>query len=176
MKTFTIIVALDEENGIGKNGGLAWHISGDLKSFKTLTTAVKAPGMRNAVIMGRKTWDSLPEKFRPLPARLNVVLSKNADIDLPQGVLSFTGLDEALNDLVSDNTIDKVFVMGGAQVYAQAISHPACEGLHVTHVQGDFDCDVFFPEIPDIFEQKESSLPLNEGERSYYFAYYGRAL
>jgi len=81
-------VAFDSQYGMGKNGQLPWVIPQDLKHFKEISTAVINPANKNAVIMGRKTWESLPEKFRPLPGRVNVVLSKEGKLDLPSGVLS----------------------------------------------------------------------------------------
>ena len=79
MKPFSIVVAIDSQHGIGKNNDLPWHLPADLKHFKFITTN-SAVGKRNVVVMGRKTWDSIPEKFRPLPNRTNVVLSKSADV------------------------------------------------------------------------------------------------
>jgi len=175
MKNFSIIVAMDEENGIGKQGDLAWRLSADLKHFKEVTMAVTKPGHQNAVIMGRKTWDSLPVKFRPLPGRLNVVLSSNSDLQLPSEVLVFSSIDEALMKLSSLSLIDKIYVMGGAQIYAQSIHHPACQGLYVTHVNGDFDCDVFFPEIPEAFSKIEESPLMQEAAISFQFTQYQRA-
>ena len=87
MKPFSIIVAFDSKYGIGKNGELAWHLPSDLKHFKEITTAVSNPVKKNAVIMGRKTWDSLPQKFRPLGGRVNMILTKEKNINLPPEVL-----------------------------------------------------------------------------------------
>ena len=75
MIKFSLVVAMDEERGIGKQGTLAWRLPADLKHFKEITTEVKDMKKQNAVIMGRKTWESLPEKFRPLPQRLNIVVT-----------------------------------------------------------------------------------------------------
>src|SRR5271169_1690094 len=99
MKPFSIIVAFDSQYGIGKKGGLAWKLPLDLKHFKEITTTVADPAKKNAVIMGRKTWESLPPKFQPLPGRVNLVLSKEGGINLPSEVLSSQSLDEALKKL-----------------------------------------------------------------------------
>lgn len=147
MKDFSIIAAFDSQYGIGKNGHLAWGLSLDLKHFKEITTSVIGPAKKNAVIMGRKTWESLPRKFSPLPGRVNLVLSKEGNLSLPSGVLCSQNLDDALSQLSSSDNIENVFVIGGAQIYAQAIAHPLCQKLYVTHVQGEFGCDAFFPAI-----------------------------
>ena len=172
MKSFSIIVALDSQNGIGKNGQLPWRLSLDLKHFKEITTAVADPAKKNALIMGRKTWESLPEKFRPLPGRVNVVLSQKGGLSLPSGVLCFQSLDEALSQLSS--SIENIFVIGGAQVYAQAIGHPLCQKLYVTHVQGEHGCDAFFPPISHQFLPISASEPHTEGEQIFYFSDYSR--
>ena len=84
---FSLIVAMDSQNGIGKNGQLPWHLPADLKHFKEITCTVRDPKKQNVVLMGRKTWDSIPEKFRPLPGRINVVLTRHPDLKFPLGVL-----------------------------------------------------------------------------------------
>src|SRR5689334_4792565 len=95
-QVFSIIVAVDEQFGIGRNKLLPWNIPGDMKHFKEITTR-SSEGKQNFVIMGRKTWDSIPEKFRPLPGRVNCVLSRDLQMVLPAGVLRKTGLQEALH-------------------------------------------------------------------------------
>ena len=172
MKHFSIVVAIDEKNGIGKKGGLAWKLSADLKHFKEITTTTIDPQKKNAVIMGRKTWDSLPEKFKPLPGRLNVVLSQNANQMSFSGVLFFTFFDEALKYLNIKEEIENIFVIGGAQVYIHALEHPKCENLYVTHLKGDFGCDTFFSNIPNTFLRKDSLAWLFEGPIQYRFSQY----
>ena len=150
MKPFSIIVAFDSQYGIGKNGQLAWRLSLDLKHFKDITTGVSNPAKKNAVIMGRKTWESLPQKFCPLPGRVNMVLSKEGGLSLPSGVLGAQSLDDALKQLSAPN-IENIFVIGGAQIYALAIDHPTCQKLCVTHVQGEYGCDTYFQPISKKF-------------------------
>lgn len=149
---FSIISALDKNRGIGKNNGLPWHLAADLKHFSETTKG-------GTVIMGRKTWDSLPEKYRPLPGRQNIVISRS-EVALPAGTLLAHSLDEALN--LSDPT-RKAFVIGGATLYAEAIQHPACNELILTQIEGSFDCDAFFPEIPERFHPEESSAAEENG-------------
>jgi len=171
MKPFSIIVAFDSQYGIGKKGLLAWRLPLDLKHFKEITTTVTDPAKKNAVIMGRKTWDSLPEKFRPLPGRVNVVLSRAGKLDLPSEVLCSQSLDEALTRLSTSN-IENIFVIGGAQVYTFAIEHSLCQKLYVTHVQGEYGCDAFFPPISKQFFPISASEQYQEGDISFQFSDY----
>ncbi len=172
MKNFAIIVALDEEQGIGKAGDLAWHIPSDLKHFKAISSQVDDPTKRNAVIMGRKTWESLPEKVRPLPGRLNIILSSQVDFILPPDVLLFPELDQALANVGQREDIEKVYVIGGAQLYSKAIFHPNCAQLFVTQVKGHCRCDVFFPIIPSSFKPSEIGPWLSEQGYTFRFVTY----
>lgn len=122
-----IIVATDLNNGIGKNNTIPWHIKEDLQNFKQLTT-------NNTIIMGRKTWESLP--IKPLLNRLNVVVSSQKII-LPKDVLLFDSFPEELPNLN--------FYIGGQQIYEQAITF--CDTVYRTLVHGHFDCDRFFPSL-----------------------------
>ena len=173
MKSFSIIVAFDSQYGIGKKGILAWSLPADLKHFKEITTAVSDPVRKNALIMGRKTWDSLPEKYRPLPGRVNLVLSKDKGLSLPEGVLCSQSLEDALTRL-SIPQIEHIFVIGGAQIYSLAIEHPLCQKLCVTHVEGQYGCDAFFPPISRQFFPISASEKLNENGFNFYFSDYLR--
>ncbi|QQR54843.1 dihydrofolate reductase [Candidatus Peregrinibacteria bacterium] len=141
---FSIISALDKNRGIGKNNSLPWHLPADLKHFKETTIG-------GTVIMGRKTWESIPEKYRPFKERLNIVISRG-ELVLPEGVLLAHSLDEALELAEAhvqkeDGHKRKAFIIGGATLYTEAIQHSACEELLLTELEGSFDCDAFFPEI-----------------------------
>jgi len=125
-KPLSLIVACTSEGGIGNGGELPWRIPGDMAYFKRITTDPSEPagagGRLNAVVMGRKTWESIPAKFRPLPNRVNVVLSRNpAALDLPAGVLRAASIEDALAAVENRADIDQCFVIGGAEVYKQAL-------------------------------------------------------
>ena len=177
MNNFAIIVAIDQNHGIGIKGGLPWHLPGDLKHFKEITTTAASLKKKNVVIMGRKTWESLPEKFRPLPNRVNLVLSRQMNFPLPVDVLRAPNLDQALQ-LFSEHDwkdkVDRIFVIGGAQIFAEAIEHKNCQKIYVTQVLADCRCDVFFPIIPAEFSPNKRSQTHREGELSYYFIEYAR--
>lgn len=151
-RVFSIVVAQCNSGGIGLGNALPWNLPADLKRFKLLTTGTQ-PGMINAVVMGRKTYESLPPKYRPLPNRLNIVLSRNPGIrdnlQLPTSVLVAKSLGD-LNTLLSDN-VDKVFVIGGESIYREALNSPLCTRIFLTQVLADVQCDKFFPTIPAMF-------------------------
>ncbi len=144
---FSCIVAMDEERGIGKQGKIPWRFPDDIRHFAEVTTGIPTAGKQNAVIMGRRTWESLPERFRPLPKRLNVVLSRSAELPVPQGVVVQSSLTGALAMLSDRKDVHDVFVIGGAAVFAEAVQHPSCSKLLITSIPGTYECDVFFPDL-----------------------------
>jgi dihydrofolate reductase len=158
---FDCILAADLNNGIGKNNSLPWRLPSDMKFFKERTT-MSRDSVRNAVIMGRRTWESIPGKFKPLPERLNIVMSRAAG--LAQKALLAEGYDE--NEVVAVGTLKEAlayaeacgaanaFVIGGAEVYAQAFEDARCRYIYVTRVQAAYDCDVTVT-IPAHFTEVE---------------------
>lgn len=162
-RKFTIIVAVDNQNGIGINGQLPWRLKEDMKYFRLATTShPRHEKATNAVIMGRKTWESIPEKFRPLKGRTNIVITRNKSYPLPEGV-SRSG---SLKDAIYVNAT-KLYVIGGAQIYAEAIKHPNCEALRITRVHKEYECDTFFPSFKEDFEHETTIANLDEGGVSY---------
>ncbi len=145
---FSIISAIDLNRGIGFQNRLPWHLPPDMKHFKEET-------MGGTVIMGRKTWESIPEKFRPFTGRLNIVISRGEQT-LPEGVLLAHSFEEALElaeaySQAEEGVLRKAFVIGGASLYAEAIQNPACNELILTHIQKSFEVDSYFPSY-DEFE------------------------
>ncbi len=154
----SIIVAQAQNRAIGKDNDLLWHLSGDLKRFKQLTTG-------HPVVMGRRTWESLPK--RPLPGRRNIVMTENPDF-APEGaetVHSINGLFRALRD-----TDEEVFIMGGAKIYEALL--PFCRRLYVTQVYRDYDADVYFPVIDlSTFTLVRQSVRLHDEKSGLEYAY-----
>jgi dihydrofolate reductase len=144
-RTFYVIAAIDENGGIGRNGKLPWRIPSELAYFKYVTTAA-IRNKRNVVIMGRNTWESIPDRFRPLPDRLNIVLSRNSEYTAP-GAIVIPNLSSALAYCEKENSIDDVFVIGGAELYKEAVVHPACVAIFLTIIKGNHECDRFFPKL-----------------------------
>jgi dihydrofolate reductase len=165
---FSIIVAIDQNRGIGINNDLPWKIKKDFKFF-TDTTTGDNPNKKNAVIMGRKTWESIPEHHRPLSNRLNVVLSRQKNLDLPEGVLCFSSFDEALAELDKRDDIGEVFNIGGGKLFADTINHQSCNKLYITQVMASYPCDTFFPEIPKKFKKTKTSPVYEENGLQFQF-------
>ena len=129
-----LIFARAANGVIGRNNALPWHLPEDLAHFKRLTLGCP-------VIMGRKTWDSLPPRFRPLPGRRNVVVTRQPDWQA-EGVLRAHSLTEALQQCQDQ---PDVWVIGGAELYAQAL--PLAASAHVTEIDAPFEGDAYAPEF-----------------------------
>ena len=153
---FSIILAVDDKNWLWKNNDLAWKISADLKYFKNITSSTTDLAKMNAIVMWRKTRESIPSKYRPLPQRLNCILTrgiKNDDIGSPidDFVLYFNSLERCLSELESKENIESIFIIGWANLYNQVLDNPMLDKIYLTKVKWDYDCDVFFDGIPDNF-------------------------
>jgi dihydrofolate reductase len=148
----SIIVAVSEDWGIGKDNELLWHISEDMKRFKSLT-------LGNTVIMGKKTWESLPR--RPLPGRKNVVLTDNPNETIINSVTAYS-LDDALSKCEPG---EEIFIIGGGSIYRQFMS--IADRLFITHVHRKAPADIYFPEIDlsiwEITEKEEFNSDSDNG-------------
>lgn len=161
---FSLIAAADLNNGIGKNGKIPWKISADMKFFQEKTVG----NGKNAVIMGRTTWESLPEKHRPLKNRLNIILTRDNSYTA-SGAKIASSLEEALK-IAEQNSCEEIFVIGGAKVYNESIEHKNCSGIWLTRVSKTFNCDTFFPKIDEnIFKKTFSSEILDEDGVKFQF-------
>jgi dihydrofolate reductase len=163
-KTFKIIVATDSKRGIARVCKIPWNVPQEMKHFKD-TTVGPSDNSYNVVIMGRNTWESLPRRYAPLPYRLNVVLSKTCNVI--DGAEVFRSLDDALDQLSEYIYAKDVFVIGGEEVYKEAIKHPLCTEVIQSVIPGDFKCDKFFPLVPSTFKKVDVQGPL-EGNFSIY--------
>lgn len=154
LRPFEIVIAVDLAFGIGYRGQLPWAktpLTRDLREFRELTTAVLDERTRNCVIMGRNTWLSLPDNSRPLPNRLNIVITgTELDANDPN-VLRSRALDDALELAYQDKSVANVFVIGGAALYAEALAHPQCWYVRMTRIYAKYECDTHFPPLPARF-------------------------
>lgn len=173
---FDIVVAMSENRGIGLNGDIPWHLKGDMAYFRSLTLATHQPQAKNAVIMGRKTWDSLPAAYRPLPQRENIVLTKQQNYSLSTASVYYDFNDALTNlaDLQKKQSIDRVFLIGGMQLYQLGINHHLCNRLYITHVKAHFECDCFFPILDTSFKAIHHSKEHTENGLSYQHSIYQR--
>lgn len=156
-RPFDIVVALDLNNGIGHQNTIPWRLPADMRYFRMITSATHSPEKQNAVLMGRNTWTSLPDRFKPLPNRKNIVLSRAAQLPLPENVSLCRSLDDALSMLQNRNEIENIFCIGGAELYKTAIHDPACRYLYITRIFETYPCDRFFPDYESQFKEVESS-------------------
>ncbi len=149
----TIIAAIGKNRELGKNNDLIWHLPNDLKRFKKVTSG-------HDVIMGRKTFASLG---KPLPNRTNIIISRNANYEA-EGCIVVNSLEAALKATTDANP----YILGGAQIYAQAIN--IANKLDLTLVDAELDADVFFPEI-DMHIWKETSSEHFEADEKHQYSY-----
>ena len=141
MSEIVIIAAVARNRVIGKDNRLLWNIPEDMAHFKALTSG-------HTVIMGRKTWESLPPRFRPLPGRRNIVISRQADYAAPGAEVA----DSLKNALKLVSTATTVFIIGGEQIYRQAMA--VADRLEITEVDLEPDGDAWFPEIAAVDWEK----------------------
>ena len=153
----SIIVAVSEDWGIGKDNKLLWHISEDLKRFKRLTFG-------NTVIMGKRTWESLPR--RPLPGRRNIVLTDDKTENIENAVTAYS-IEDSLSKCEKN---EEIFIMGGGSIYRQFM--PFADRLYITHVHKKAPADIYFPEIDlKIWKITEKEVFKTDDEESIPYTY-----
>ena len=148
-----IIVAVGNRGEIGYQNQLLCHLPADLKHFKELTTG-------HTILMGRKTWDSLPKK--PLPNRRNIVISRNKELTL-DGAEVFSSPEEALKNI---EVGEEVFIIGGEQIYQLFVNK--ADKIHLTHILADFEADAFFPKIDSEEWELCEENPFEKDEKNPY--------
>jgi dihydrofolate reductase len=160
--TVSLVAAVTRGGVIGRDGGIPWRIPEDMARFRELT-------MGHAVVMGRRTWESLPDGFRPLPGRDNVVVTRNPDWSA-QGA-DRAGSIEAALELVA--SAPRVFVIGGGEIYAAAL--PYTDELLLTEIDADIEGDTTFPAWSrDEFDEVERREGVTEGGTTFAFVRYVR--
>lgn len=140
---FDIVVAADLDGGIGKDNGLPWpKLRGDMAHFRKVTSEAPA-GQQNAVVMGRKTWQSSEVKERPLPRRTNVIVTRGS-LTVPEGAVVAHTFDGAL--AACDHArAAATFLVGGAELYRIGLAHPLLRFVYLTRIDGRFGCDTHIP-------------------------------
>jgi len=136
----SLIVAIASNRVIGKDNRLIWRLPDDMKFFKDTT-------MGHHVIMGRKNFESIPPAFRPFKGRTNIVVSRNTDLVI-DGVEVFNDLKKSI-EFAEKNNEEECFIIGGGQIYTQALKENFIDKMYITEVNQSFDGDVFFPEVDE---------------------------
>lgn len=155
--TLTIIVAAGENDAIGKDNKLIWHLSDDLKRFKKLTSG-------HHIIMGRKTFESFP---KPLPNRKHVVITRQENYQVSEGVLIANSLEDAIQISKSDA---QPFIIGGGEIYKQAMT--IADKLEITRVHHSFEADTFFPKIDEtIWKETSKTFHGKDDDHEYAFTF-----
>jgi dihydrofolate reductase / thymidylate synthase len=173
-----IVANCKKNNGIGKNNKIPWFLKNDLKNFQQITSKTFKPYTKNMVVMGRKTWDSIPDKHKPLKNRLNVVLTHNKDVRLKHKIESYkdTIVKYDFNEILEvaklnmDFNISNIFIIGGESLYKMALESENISKIYVTEVYDDYECDTFFPQI-DKEKYKLSYISNFYSENNIYYRY-----
>lgn len=153
----TIIAAVDENNGIGKNNSLIWDLKKDLKHFKNLTSG-------HHIIMGRKTFESFA---KPLPNRVHIVITRQKKYKAPEGVIIVNSLADAIDAAQGD---DQPFIIGGGEIYKQAMHF--ANKIELTKIHHIFEADTFFPVIDQsIFKEVANEFHKKDDEHAYDFSF-----
>ena len=157
-----LVAAVARGGVIGRDSGIPWRLPEDMRRFRTLT-------MGHPVVMGRRTWESLPDQFRPLPGRGNVVVTRNPDWSA-QGADRAGSIEDALRLLEGEAT---VFVIGGGEIYAAAL--PSADELLLTEIDAEIEGDTYFPDWdPDDFEEVARERHVSSDGVGYSFVTYER--
>jgi dihydrofolate reductase len=143
---FSIVVAVSNNNGIGYKGTIPWKNKEDMIFFRNLTSKTQVINKKNAIIMGRITYESIGEN--PLKNRDNFIISRKKY----ENVESFINLDECLNNLINKDEYENIFVIGGQTLYNEAIQHRLCKRIFLNRINTDETCDVFFNYDESIFK------------------------
>lgn len=154
-----LIVAKASNDVIGKDNDLIWHLPADMRFFTQTTKG-------HIVVMGRRNWDSIPLKYRPLSDRINVVITRNDAFHDP-GCSVFHSIEEAIAFYKTDATRD-IFIIGGGQIYTHAIKHNLVDEMFVTHIDQAFEGDTWFPAIDETVWQKEPVMSHPKDEKNAY--------
>jgi dihydrofolate reductase len=162
MAIVSIIAAVGKNFEIGKDNDLLWHLPNDMKFFKDQT-------LHHPIVMGRKNFESIPEKYRPFKDRINIVVSRQLDYSA-EGCFLFSDLLEAI-DFAKEHHEERVFIIGGAQIYEESLRLNLVDELLITHVDASFpDAHAFFPTV-DFSEWKKTLLQKQEKDEKHAFAF-----
>lgn len=168
-----MILAVDEKNGIGKNNNLCWKLKWDMTYFKEITSKTKDKNKKNALIMWRKTWESIPKQFKPLKDRYNIILTRDINYKIEgENTFVFNSFEESLLALEQNEKIENIFLIWGATLYNEFLDNKNLKKVFITKVNKTFKCDTFFKGLSRKFKLKKMSKKMIEDGISYQFLTY----
>ena len=135
----SLIVAVAKNRVIGKNNQLIWHLPKDMKFFMDTT-------IHHPVIMGRKNFESIPEKYRPLKNRNNIIITRNENYTA-KGCVIVHSIEDSIEYVKKNLKSDELFIIGGGEIYKKCLEMDIVDRMYITHIETAFDGDTFFPEI-----------------------------
>ena len=168
-----LIVAYCRNRGIGFKNKLPWNLSKEIKYFKELTIGEK----NNGVVMGRNTWNSIPEKNRPLPKRQNIVLTsrvENMFFKNKGNGVSFAPSLKSVEHVYGPYTFDNIWIIGGERLYSEALKDNLIDSIFYTEILSEYECDTFFPKIPNNFSNIYESQIIYDCNEEIKFKVYKR--
>jgi len=170
-----MILAIDEKNGLWIKWKLAWQISKDMSFFKEITSKTNNSSKYNALIMWKKTWNSIPLKFKPLKNRINCILSRSSvKNNNNEFVIYSNSIDNLLYELNNKKNIENIFIIWWATIYKQFLLNNFLKRIYITRVFWDFWCDVFFDWIPSNFKRVDKTEIFEENWIKFCFEIYDK--
>ncbi|XP_010429077.1 PREDICTED: bifunctional dihydrofolate reductase-thymidylate synthase 1-like isoform X2 [Camelina sativa] len=179
-RSYQVVIAATRDMGLGMDMKLPWDLPFEYEFFQRVTTRTSDPKKRNATIMGRKSWDSTPLEHRPLPGRLNIVLTKSTCLDIAtdENVLVCSSMESALELLATapySLSIETVFVIGGGELLRNYMNASGCDAINLTEIDISVPCDAFAPRVDtSLYHPWYSSFPILENGIRYSFNTYVR--
>jgi|TARA_B110000914_G_scaffold38597_1_gene31935 dihydrofolate reductase len=159
----SIIVAASTNNVIGKNNDLIWRLPVDTKFFKDKT-------LDHHIIMGRKNFESIPHKFRPLPNRENIIITRKENYVAPNCIIK-NNIKDAL-ETANKNKEEEVFIIGGGEIYKLALEENLVDRIYLTRIHHVFDGDTFFPNLSDEWKETYKEDFFKDEKHKYDFTFY----
>ncbi|MBD79390.1 MAG: dihydrofolate reductase [Crocinitomicaceae bacterium] len=157
----SLIVAMENNNGIGKDNDLLWHLPTDMRFFKQTTTG-------HCIVTGRKNYESIPPKFRPLKDRTNIVVTRNGNYSEPN--IKVAGSIERALEIAKELGETEVFIIGGGQIYKEALEKGLVQKMYITHVDTNLEADTFFPKFDRNLWKTKDSISLPKDDKNPYQA------
>ncbi|KAK9886309.1 hypothetical protein WA026_015820 [Henosepilachna vigintioctopunctata] len=160
---FKLISACCENMGIGKNGDLPWRLKNEMLHFTSMTTNTHDSNKKNVVVLGKKSWDCIPGKYKPLVGRINFILTsaKNLDVSKYRDTYVFNSWDQIVDKLEDPefkNKYEDVWICGGSKIYEDAMKSQHFYRLYLTRIKKNYDCDTFFPKLIENIKKVSDTL------------------